>query len=1026
MKEGGEVLKLDNKLFEAYASCSEHYMIYLCDMQTNVSRWSKYAVDYFGLPQEYVLDLPSIWVPKIHPEDRRIFTQDIDEVFSGKKDEHSCEYRVTTATGDYVWVHCTGRMIRDEDGNQELFAGTIAHFGTDTKYDSGTNLLSLSAFRRDLNELAGQKDFKYGLLMIGVDDFKRINDDYGFSYGNAVLKRIATIITAVKSPGMKIYRLDGDKFAILYPGAGQKELEDFSDRLNSIMSKNLEVENQTVYLTFSTGALVVTEAHRDEDSVFSDLEYALETAKKNHKGKVVFFSEELYEEKKRNQKILETMIRDIRNGFRGFTVYYQPQISAEEKRLFGAEALLRYKNEELGGNIPPSVFIPLLEKADQMLVVGEWVLTQVLEQMSKWEEGCIQHYISVNVSYLQFRAPEFKQYVVEELKRLHYPPEMLILELTESCSIEDISELADTLQFLEDHGVLTSLDDFGSGYASLGVLRTLPVDWVKLDYSFVSRLNESERDRSIIRHIINLCGDNEINVCIEGIETPEIEKLVMSYHPQLLQGYYYARPMPSEEYYELFLMPDCRGGEKRVCLNEIRENQRSALETERRIVECVEKIIGTQDMESTIDMVLENILDYYNGERAYIFEFNWKSKSSTNTYERCAKGIQPEIQNLQEVPLETNRRWIEVFREHKNIWIADLEEIREANPSEYEILAPQGIHSLIVVPFFENNELQGYMGVDNPNRHKNSSYFLTHLTYFISSEISKFQLTCRLEILSYIDSLTGLQNRNSYTQYVSEYHKTPENPVGVMFLDLNGLKKINDTFGHGYGDQYIKMLAELLLKRFDKKEIYRISGDEFLVICEGKSEEEFRYLSQALQQDIQYENSPLATCGVQWQRGNCEIGDLVRKADLDMYQKKRIYYKKMEGRGRYNRVAANADRKEQLDHRMLLEELPVGIAMYDCDLNGIHLVFTNQFFRAMVGGDSQKLAGNIDMLVFIHPQDQKRLQSEVILAAITGNALQSRFRMKGTDGEYLNVLMNAQQMDKGGSASRFYAAFMKC
>lgn len=100
--------------------------------------------------------------------------------------------------------------------------------------------------------------------------------------------------------------------------------------------------------------------------------------------------------------------------------------------------------------------------------------------------------------------------------------------------------------------------------------------------------------------------------------------------------------------------------------------------------------------------------------------------------------------------------------------------------------------------------------------------------------------------------------------------------------------------------------------------------------------------------------------------------------------------------------------------------------MYDCDLNGIHLVFTNQFFKAMIGGDSPKLEGNIDILSFIHPQDQRRLQSEVILAAITGNALQSRFRMKGTDGKYLNVLMSAQQMDKGGAASRFYAAFLKC
>lgn len=1018
-------MKLENKLFEAYANCSEHYMIYMCDMETNVSRWSKYAVDYFGLPDEYMSDLPSIWVPKIHPEDRHIFTEDIAEVFSGKKDEHSCEYRVTTATGDYVWVHCTGQVIRDENGRPDLFAGTIAHFGTDTKYDSGTNLLSLSAFRSDLKKLAGQTDLQYGLLMIGVDDFKRINDDYGFSFGNAVLKRIASIITAVKCVGMKIYRLDGDKFAVLYPRAERKDLEDFSERLNSIMTKQLDIGNHKIYLTFSTGALVVTEEQRDEDFVFSDLEYALETAKKSRKGKIVFFSEELYEEKKKNQKILETMLEDIRNGFRGFTVFYQPQMGAEEKRLFGAEALLRYTNEELGGNIPPSVFIPLLEKANQMLAIGKWVLTRALEQMSEWEEGGIQHYISVNVSYLQFRAPEFKQYVVDELKRLNYPPEMLILELTESCSIADTNELADTLQFLEEHGILTSLDDFGSGYASLGVLRTLPVDWVKLDYSFVSRLNESERDRSIIKHIINLCRDNEINVCIEGIETPEIERLVMTYHPQLLQGYYYARPMPGKQYYETFLLPNHRKGEKRVCINEVRENQRSALETERRIVECVERIIGTRDMKSTIDMVLDTILDYYNGERAYIFEFDWEKGTSTNTYEKCAEGIHPEIQNLQDIPLETNWRWIEVFREHKNIWISDMEELRTERPSEYKILAPQGIHSLIVVPFFENNELQGYMGVDNPQKHTNSSYFLTHLTYFISSEISKFQLTSRLEILSYMDNLTGLQNRNSYAQYVAGYHRAPANPVGVMFLDLNGLKKINDTFGHGYGDQYIKMLADLLSNRFDKKEIYRISGDEFLVICEGKSEEEFRRLAKTLQHDIHYESAPLATCGVQWQSGDCEIGEMVRRADQDMYQQKRIYYKNMENRKESNRTVSGTDEYSMEDENVILELLPAGIVLYDYNSDGVHLVYVNQSFKEMFGGYSPKWEERIDIFAFVHPQDQKHLQNEMIRASITGSALKSRVRVKGTDGEYISVLMSAQQINKNDIVSRFCAVVMK-
>ncbi|MDD3217978.1 MAG: EAL domain-containing protein [Lachnospiraceae bacterium] len=1015
---------LDDKLFNALAQCSEHYMIYLCDMKSNISRWSKYAVEYFGLPEEYMENFTEIWIPKIHPEDRHIFQKDIEQVFQGIKENHSCEYRVTNAKGSYVWVHCTGRVIKDKKGQAELFVGTIAHFGTDTKYDSGTNLYSLAQFHNDLNQIVQNFDNLYGLLLIGVDDFKHINDSFGFEFGNKVLRRIASIITAIKTSDTSIYRLDGDKFACICPGFGEEELRNFADRLHNVLASQMIVENRTLYLSYSTGALISTQANQDRDMIFSDLEYALETAKHKGRGHVVFFSRELFHEKLYNQRIQEALLESIRNNFKGFSLNYQPQIDLEQVSLFGAETLLRYYNEEIGGNIPPSVFIPLLEKSGKISEVGKWVLRTALEQMLIWEGSDINHYVSVNVSYIQFRDPDFKKFVVDELARLHYPASKLILELTESCSIEDITELTDTLSYLQEHGIQTSLDDFGTGYASLSVLRILPVDWVKLDYSFVSRLMESEKDQSIIRHIISLCRENHINVCIEGIENQDIEQMVIGYRPQLLQGYYYGRPLPADEYYEKFHKFQLESYFSMLGFDrESIENQKSVLETEKSIVECVEKLISTKDMDSTINMVMDTILEFYKADRSYIFEFDWKKEISINTYERCAPGIASQIDYLKEVPLKVNEYWMEEFRAHRNIWIKNLEDIKEERPEEYALLQPQGINSLIVIPFYQDFMLQGFMGVDNPRAYKNNTYFLNHLTYFISNEISKHQLTTRLEVLSYSDNLTGLQNRNSYARYITEYRSMRNESAGVMFLDLNGLKKINDTFGHEYGDRYIKMLAEILQSMFSKKKIFRISGDEFLVILEGCREEDFICKAEKLRERLSEGDSTLATCGTVWQKESCDIAEMVKRADHEMYNRKREYYQKIQGTELLSKVIGNQSEDTVVDRTAIMESIPAAVAVCDCDTAGVHIVFGNHIFYHMLGENSHSdIQENVKE--WIHPDDRERLSRLVIEGAISGEVFAVQIRMKNKKNRYIPVVVSARQAERSGLISRYYAVLL--
>lgn len=546
------LLEKNSALFSILEDSVEGSYIFMCDMGIGYSRWSKSAVEYFNLPGCYMYDTPSIWGNCIHPEDRHIFFDDFNRILSGESDQHECEYRAMNRFGVYVWLNCKGTVIRDEKGDPVLFAGAITNLGHIGKYDATTNLKNIYEFRADLSRWIQDGARNVGILMMDINSFSRINERYSYSFGNRVLRNFGRQIRDNCEGKATIYRMDGDKFVCFYPGAGKEELKECFDQFQYIAGNTVRMDGKDIRFSLSGGAVLYPNHGEDVEEIHRNLEYALQWAKKERKMTLTMFAEDILYKSMRELEMTEELNKCVYNHCEGFFLCYQPIVDTSSGGLYSCEALLRWKNRE-GQIVSPMEFIPILESNGEICRVGNWILETALGQLSEWHKILPQLKINVNVSYLQFHRPEFKDFVMAQLERFDIAPECLVLELTETCKIMDMEELRAEFDYFRERGVKVALDDFGTGYASVSVLKDLPIDWVKIDHGFVSQLMKNQTDRHIIEYLINLCRKLDIIVCVEGIETDSIRNLVGSYMPDSMQGYYFSRPVVPETFYERFV-----------------------------------------------------------------------------------------------------------------------------------------------------------------------------------------------------------------------------------------------------------------------------------------------------------------------------------------------------------------------------------------------------------------------------------------------------------------------------------------
>ena len=393
--------------------------------------------------------------------------------------------------------------------------------------------------------LAERRTGLVAVLHLDVDHLKTINDSLGPRVGDKLLVALAGRIQECLRPGDTLARLGGDEFAILLEEvSGVNVAARVAERVREKLGVPFDLGEHETFATACVGISTGSRGLEHPEDLLRDAETATSRAKYKGTAQHEFFEERTSIRVRERLKLENDLRLAVERG--QFTVHYQPKVNLRTDRIVGAEALVRWEHPERG-LVPPNDFIPLAEETGLVVPIGEWVLGEACRQAKAWQEmfaSAPPLRISVNLSAKQFGDPELARTIIQTAEEAGLEPGNLQVELTESVLMSD-SELAlQTLKKLGEAGVWSAIDDFGKGYSSLSYLKNFPVDVLKVDRSFISRMNESAEDAAVVKLILDLAHTLGLRVTAEGIETAEQAEWLREMGCDLGQGFFFYKPLP--------------------------------------------------------------------------------------------------------------------------------------------------------------------------------------------------------------------------------------------------------------------------------------------------------------------------------------------------------------------------------------------------------------------------------------------------------------------------------------------------
>ena len=475
------------------------------------------------------------------------------------------EFSSQRKDGEIYPENATVTAVKDEEGNVVNYVVVFSDI-SDTKrvqtalhemvnHDALTGLPN----RRLLNELTGhalrraeREKSNVAILFIDLDRFKVINDTLGHQVGDKLLMQVSSRLRDVMRESDTVARLGGDEFLVMMDSL--RDVEDASrvaKKIVSTLQAEFVIDGKDIFIGASVGISVYPGDGDDVDNLIKAADIAMYKVKSEGKNNYRFYSSDLSE----NAVERFTMETQLRRALerQQFELYYQPQVSLKTGRIVGAEALVRWQHPELGV-VSPAKFIPVAEETGLVVQIGEWVLRESARQMVEWTgQGLDLKSISVNVSGVQVQRSNFADTVYGILVETGCDPALLELEITESVVMNNTEYVISVFARIKEPGVRLAIDDFGTGYSSLSYLKRLPLDKLKIDQSFVRDLTSDPDDKAIASAVIALARSLGLKVIAEGVETQEQIDTLVSMGCDDVQGYFYGRPMPADQFSAVLL-----------------------------------------------------------------------------------------------------------------------------------------------------------------------------------------------------------------------------------------------------------------------------------------------------------------------------------------------------------------------------------------------------------------------------------------------------------------------------------------
>ncbi|HAT32909.1 MAG TPA: diguanylate cyclase [Janthinobacterium sp.] len=443
------------------------------------------------------------------------------------------------ATQNYVALFTDITPLKEHQRQLEY----IAH------YDALTGLPNRVLLADRLQHAIAQSQRRgqsLALVYLDLDGFKTVNDHYGHQVGDALLVTLAQRMQAALREGDTIARIGGDEFvAVLVDLERPQDCEPVLARLLQAAAAPVPVEQQVLRVSASIGVTLYPRDGADADLLMRHADQAMYLAKQAGKNRYHLFDVDQDQAERTYRESLEHIRRALDRD--EFVLYYQPRVNMKSGAVIGAEALIRWRHPQRG-LLPPAAFLPVINEHQFGVELGEWVIARALAQMAEWRAGGLTLPVSVNVGARQLQQPDFGQRLAALLAaQREVPPSCLELEILETSALEDMAQVSEVMQTCRAIGVGFALDDFGTGYSSLTYLKRLPVDWLKIDQSFVRDMLEDPEDLAIIEGVVGLAAAFRRQVIAEGVESVAHGELLLLLGCAQAQGYGIARPMPAAE-----------------------------------------------------------------------------------------------------------------------------------------------------------------------------------------------------------------------------------------------------------------------------------------------------------------------------------------------------------------------------------------------------------------------------------------------------------------------------------------------
>jgi diguanylate cyclase (GGDEF)-like protein/PAS domain S-box-containing protein len=523
------------------------------------SRWK----EIIGSATNRRLNRLEDWLSLVHVEDVAELRLRIEEHVSGATPQLDAEYRIRSGEGEYRWMQCRGIVIRDSGGRPIRMAGSQSDITLRKTYeirlrnaayrDQLTGMHNRTFFAQELEQLDSPERLgRRALMVCNVDQFRRVNDRFGSAAGDRLLIMVGERLTLLSGPLDLVARIGDDEFVILLGDVSTRaDAMALAETILHDLAQPCQLDSALLPVSVSAGlALPSLGAVGGGADLLRNARLALDRSKQNGGGRYTLFDEQLVSE----IELRERLSRDLMSAVQGNQIFfdYQPVVALGADgvdRIAGFEALMRWTHPEFG-LLHPAQFVPLAEDAGIIGQLGLYAIESAARQIERWSRnGRVppEFSVAVNLSALQISDPASVKRIYALLDRLALPVGRLKLELTESVMMSDPETMAVVFAGLRDRGVRLSLDDFGTGFSSLSYLHRFPLDTLKIDQSFVTRIGKAPEALRLVRSIIELGHDLGLTIVAEGVEEAGEAEQLRALGCDFAQGYYFSRAVGLEQ-----------------------------------------------------------------------------------------------------------------------------------------------------------------------------------------------------------------------------------------------------------------------------------------------------------------------------------------------------------------------------------------------------------------------------------------------------------------------------------------------